>query len=187
MSSVESRACSDGHLTYRVVWRENGVKKSETFGDAFDASRFKIDVEQAGNRWPVGWIRGVGWRSALLTERERGELETSTGQADTVSEYAMGWIDSPHCRASEETRKRYRNHVRDHVAPSALGRTSICNVAQEDVQLWINTLAAKGLSHKTIKNPWRAVSGLSRSRRRWISKVEPSRGNHGAGLGGGCA
>jgi hypothetical protein len=58
---------SDGITTVQVKWRLAGRRsawQSETFAAGTSAQHearaaaFQADVEEAGNRWPVGWTRG---------------------------------------------------------------------------------------------------------------------------------
>lgn len=63
MASIEKRTRKDAETAYRVVWREAGQKQSETFGPGrqLQAKAFLRDVEAAGERWPPGWVKGVGY------------------------------------------------------------------------------------------------------------------------------
>ena len=47
--------------SWQVKWRENGLWQSESFRLEHEAHHFKYLVEQAGNRWPRGWIKGHGF------------------------------------------------------------------------------------------------------------------------------
>jgi len=68
MASVEQRLRGDGGTTARVVWRQNGQRVAEKFAvgrnPLLAAKRFKTLVEQAGNRWPEGWVPSRGFVSA---------------------------------------------------------------------------------------------------------------------------
>ena len=63
VASIEKRTGTGGRLALRVVWREDGRKQSETFGPGRDlhAKAFLRDVEANGDRWPPGWVKGVGY------------------------------------------------------------------------------------------------------------------------------
>lgn len=40
---------------------QDGTWQSDTFGTKRQALRFQCDVEDAGNRWPAGWVPGYGY------------------------------------------------------------------------------------------------------------------------------
>jgi len=65
LASIIRRELKSGGTSYRVVWREGGTRagaqQSETFGDEIAAGRFKLDVEEQGEHWPPGWVKGVGY------------------------------------------------------------------------------------------------------------------------------
>jgi hypothetical protein len=46
---------------WQIKWRENGVWQSESLMSELDARLFKHLVEEAGNRWSQGWIKGHGF------------------------------------------------------------------------------------------------------------------------------
>jgi integrase len=123
--------------TVQVRWLEDGQAQRETFADRKSAEGFASAVEAAGSRWPDGWVPGIGWERPT---------------AFTVSEWMTAYIDSPRCGASEETKRRYRSHVRDHVAGARLGAMDLASVKRADVAAWLDELVAKGLSWKTTKN-----------------------------------
>jgi hypothetical protein len=50
---------------WQIKWRIAGVWQSETFALEYEAHYFKHLVEQAGNQWPAGWIKGYGFPSEL--------------------------------------------------------------------------------------------------------------------------
>ncbi|WP_030387089.1 tyrosine-type recombinase/integrase [Streptomyces sp. NRRL S-241] len=66
MASVHPRTNRAGEITsYQVKWRDgggrNGAWQSETFEDETAAGVFKAAVDEAGNRWPPGWVKGRGY------------------------------------------------------------------------------------------------------------------------------
>ena len=79
MASINSRARADGGTRYQVRWKEGarvGSFQAETFTTEAGALAFKADVEAAGNRWPVGWIRGKDYLDTTAPDpvRSRGLL-----------------------------------------------------------------------------------------------------------------
>ena len=65
MASVEQRPRGDGGITARVIWRQDGQRMAEKFAvgrnPLLAAKRVKTLVEEAGNRWPEGWVPGQGF------------------------------------------------------------------------------------------------------------------------------
>src|SRR5258706_14063846 len=63
MATIVERRRRDG-VDYQVRWRQDGSWQSDTFGTRRQAMRFQCDVEEAGNRWPEGWVPGYGYGAA---------------------------------------------------------------------------------------------------------------------------
>ena len=59
MASLIERRRRSG-VAWQVRWRQDGTWHSDTFGTTRQALRFRCDVEEAGNRWPPGWVPGYG-------------------------------------------------------------------------------------------------------------------------------
>jgi hypothetical protein len=49
---------------WQIKWRQDDAWQSESFALEHEAHYFKYLVEQAGNRWPTGWIKGHGFVTA---------------------------------------------------------------------------------------------------------------------------
>lgn len=65
MASVHPRTTRDGSITsYQVRFRLGGGRaapvQTETFDEQDQAAEFKRLVDEAGQRWPVGWVKGEG-------------------------------------------------------------------------------------------------------------------------------
>ena len=62
---TRERPRGDGGITARVIWRQDGQWTAEKFAvgrnPLLAAKRFKTLVEEAGNRWPEGWVPGQGF------------------------------------------------------------------------------------------------------------------------------
>lgn len=171
MASIESRPSS-----IRVRWRQDGLPgfQSETFGTMKDARKFRGAVESAGNRWPNGWVRRVGWVAGIVDTASRvdaGEPADSQRRnlsGYTLADYMTRWIGSDDCRASEQTRARYRNQIRDHIRGHAIGALPVEDVTREDMQSWVDWLTTdrmdggKGHVYKTAKNLRGLVSSTYR-------------------------
>jgi integrase len=143
--------------SYRVKWREAGITKvqAESFGadQRSAALRFKRDVELAGNRWPDGWIKGVGYRNDLLAEPPVAD--------QTFLAFAMQCVRDK-TGIQPDTRQRYANQAG--VLAFELGTqvsadvtidattVTIQNLTDRHVARWINARDTAGSSPKTIAN-----------------------------------
>ncbi|QIY99426.1 tyrosine-type recombinase/integrase [Streptomyces sp. S1D4-11] len=66
MASVVPRKNKAGKITsYQVKWRDGGSKtgdwQTERFDDEPSATVFKEAVDEAGQNWPPGWVKGKGY------------------------------------------------------------------------------------------------------------------------------
>ncbi|MGP3686552.1 tyrosine-type recombinase/integrase [Streptomyces sp. IBSNAI002] len=69
MASVHPRKNRAGEITsYQVKWRDGGTRQgagqSESFDNEDDAGVFKAAVDEAGQHWPPGWVKGRGYIAA---------------------------------------------------------------------------------------------------------------------------
>lgn len=157
MASMETRERSNGTTSWRVTWREAGIKRSETFERKADAVAFRGMVDAAGQRYPTGWIPGQGLDagSSGVTVKEWSERSVAARTAIT-----------------EGTRDRYRRLLEQHVYP-VMGSWPMDAVTRERASLWLNTLIAtrttprrgqdpteRNLSAKTIRNVHGLVSSI---------------------------
>jgi integrase len=135
MAYITTRERSDGSTAYRVVWRQNGRGQSETFDNERKARAFRGRVDAADQRWPVGWVPGVGDPQGFDPDQL------------TVRQWCERAIDS---RPSIESRTRadYRRDLAAHLYP-VLGDVPIAQVTREDAGRWVNGLTG---APKTIRN-----------------------------------
>lgn len=77
MASVHARKNRAGEITsYQVKWRDgggrNGSSQSEKFpaDDPEAAEIFAQAVNEAGQRWPAGWVKGQGYITAEAVEAD---------------------------------------------------------------------------------------------------------------------
>ncbi|MER7813080.1 hypothetical protein [Streptomyces sp900116325] len=66
MASIVPRRNKAGEiLSYQVKWKDGGARsdrwQSERFDDEDSAKVFKDAVEEAGQHWPPGWVKGKGY------------------------------------------------------------------------------------------------------------------------------
>ncbi|MFF7143451.1 tyrosine-type recombinase/integrase [Streptomyces nodosus] len=76
MATVQGRKNRAGEITsYRVKWREGGRRdgdwQSETFDDDTSAGVFCEAVNEAGQQWPPGWVKGRGYIAAEAGDDDR--------------------------------------------------------------------------------------------------------------------
>ncbi|MGJ5693723.1 tyrosine-type recombinase/integrase, partial [Streptomyces pratensis] len=69
MAYVQARKNRSGDVTgYMVRWREGGSRAGaaqyEAFEDEPSAEVFRDAVNDAGQHWPPGWVKGQGYISA---------------------------------------------------------------------------------------------------------------------------
>lgn len=135
MASLEDRSKHDSSrsATFRVIWKENGRRKTETFSTRQQAIAFKTLVEANGNRTPEGWQLGKGYTERpsfrQVTEdflQHRAEIKKI--QPDTLRDYrsliARAWLP-------------------------LWGHLPIESITTEDLENW-QKAHANGRSHKTL-------------------------------------
>ena len=147
MAGYDERTLSTGEISYRIRWRQNGRTQTETFSTAPAAQRFKLDVEDAGNRWPGGWVKGTGYVQHL-------EPDLSLHFTEAMERFITQLTG-----IQSDTRRRYRNQVRiltewECCRPGGKGRYRPFNraanaITDEDVRHWVNSWPR---SVKTRKN-----------------------------------
>jgi integrase len=157
MASIEKRTRNDGVRSWRVTWREDGRKRSETFTRERDAITFRGMVDAAGQRYPNGWIPGSGMTAPRsgLTVREWCERAVAARTGIT-----------------DGTRDRYTALLTRHVYPT-LGDLPLDAVNREGAALWLVALErtpaqpragqdtdGRTLSPKSVRNIHGLVSSI---------------------------
>lgn len=127
-----------GGAAYQVRWRQDGRWHSDTFGTKRQALRFQCDVEDAGNRWPDGWVPGYGYAAAApptpVAETPFAELaERYLLTRTSVSSYQLA---------------RYRGMV----ARLAEIFPVVEDIDDGAIAGWIRGCQAAGVAAKTIAN-----------------------------------
>jgi integrase len=146
MSSIEARSNKSGP-SWRVVWREDGVKQYETFYTAGEAEEFKGYVDLARQHWPHGWIRGRGF-----------EHEIEHDDAPRFGPFALQTINA-RAKADEGTKATYRRLLINHIDP-VLGELPIPAISRFDVAKVSERMIAAGLSQKTVANVHALLSSV---------------------------
>ena len=144
MASLEQRPRGDGGITARVIWRQDGQRTAEKFAvgrnPLLAAKRFKTLVEEAGNRWPEGWVPGQGFVTV--------ETPSDSGHEPTpLLAFGLRYVEQLIIRPGQ--RARYRSQLKalavltlpSPTVPGAIylpfGR-NVEDVTPEDVRLWLS-------------------------------------------------
>ncbi|MFE6379254.1 tyrosine-type recombinase/integrase [Streptomyces roseolus] len=185
MASVHARKNRDGEITsYQVKWRDAGRREgdpqwaTEKFdGDdegAAAAAIFKEAVDEAGQRWPAGWVKGRGY----IVPEEPG----AGGEARyRFRAYATAIVETK-TGIEEHYRKACMRELEMYVFPT-FGECDVRSVehfSSDTVRAWVRTLeqtrVRKGrgprnrkMSPKTIRN----LHGLLSSILAEAVKAEP--------------
>ncbi len=149
MAAIVRRARRDG-AAFQVRWRQDGAWESDTFDTERKALRFKCDVEDAGGRWPPGWVAGFGYPgpgSGADTPAESAR----TAFADLAGRYLV-----TRTSVSSYQLARYRSMVR------RLGEQlpTVEDIDDEAVAVWVRTMLAQGAAAKTIANYHGLLHGI---------------------------
>ena len=128
-----------GSVGFQVRWRQDGAQHSDIFDTRRKALRFKCDVEDAGNRWPDGWVPGYGYTAMSVPAEAAGE----TPFADLAERYL-----NTRTSVSGYQMTRYRGMV------SRLGEyfTVVEDIDDQAVASWVRDRLNVGASAKTIAN-----------------------------------
>ncbi|MET7526819.1 hypothetical protein [Streptomyces sp900116325] len=76
MVNVAARRNKAGEVSsYQVRWREGGVRtgeqQTERFDDEDSAIVFRDAVDEAGQHWPPGWVKGKGYIDPAAADQLR--------------------------------------------------------------------------------------------------------------------
>ncbi len=149
MATLERRKRADGGTTFRVKWvlgggrNGTGRAQSESFTSEARALAFKADVEEAGHRWPRGWVKGAGYVAQPLA---------SPTFADVFAAYAE--LQERRVKLGKlkpYTLHRYRRAYDLHLGP-ALGQMLFVDIEADDVADWVDTMVEDGAGPKSIRN-----------------------------------
>lgn len=143
--SVRYRERNDGTPYWQVRFRENGRECSVSWDNPIEAERYDNLVKQVGPTRAREICRIAA--AALRETTVRTFLERHN---DALTGIEMGTI------------KRYRAYVKNDIGP-ALGDMPLHVLSRDDISVWLNELAADGVSGKTIKNKRDYLSGALKS------------------------
>jgi len=148
MATIKARKRADGRLSYRVVWRAGGGRdgawESETFGVRSHAVRFCRDVDDAGQHWPAGWVKGAGYRQ-----------DTTVAPKDpTFVDFGKTYVRDL-TGITPATRHRYDRQVAlvaEQLREVVREVVTVGNLQGVHVRRWVNAREAAGARPKTIAN-----------------------------------
>jgi integrase len=133
MASLRHMARKDGTAYVQVLYRRDGKQTSTSFEDICSATKFKNLVDRLG---PAKALEVVGADQELSTT--------------TLSE----WLDHYIAHLTglrKSTLWDYRSYTRNDIAP-LLGDLPLAAVSRDDIAEWMQGMAEKGASGKTIAN-----------------------------------
>jgi integrase len=157
------RERTDGGVSIQIKWRMDGRWQSETFTDPRAAAEFRLAVEQAGHRWPDGWIKRHGWVAqvvpAVVPAVGTADPASPADEGPTFADVALG---EQGFFARQERRARlkkikpktvhdYRRDFEQHLAEH-FGPVAFADIDADDIADWIDTQIEAGLAAKTIRN-----------------------------------
>ncbi|RPK82607.1 MULTISPECIES: hypothetical protein [Streptomyces] len=139
MASVHPRKNKHGEITsYQVKWRLGGSRggdpQNERFDDEVSAEVFKNAVDEHGQQWPPGWVKGEGYidPAAEQPDDERYRFKN----------YAL---ESVRNRTGVEA--YYKSAIEKELRTYLLPTFGECDVRSTDhfqkrtVQKWVNKMA----------------------------------------------
>ncbi|ADG98556.1 integrase family protein [Segniliparus rotundus DSM 44985] len=134
MSSIRVRARKDGSSYTQVMFRLHGKQTSESFDDHREALKWQALLDR------------VGPEKARLVLNSAQEPQTLM----TVEELVVRHIEQL-TGLERGTLQKYERYLRNDISP-CIGSLPVALFDEEADAQWVNYLAAKGNSRKTIKN-----------------------------------
>ncbi len=123
---------------YLVRYRNAGVPRARTFDTKPDAARWKALLDAVGPDTAERVLDDPEARAAVTQDL-------------TVASWVARHIDAL-SGVEGGTRRDYRSYLKHDIAPTPLGALPLPAVNREVVGAWVNGLADRGLSGKTIRN-----------------------------------
>ena len=165
MATVVTRRHRDGDITYKVQWLLGGSRgapwQSETFADRRAALKFQALVDANRQRWPEGWVKGVGFGSV--------PEEAEPSPEHPLLEFGTAYVRRL-TSAGPDTQTKYVQQLTSlsrWLADLKRTEPTVENVTGDDDRDWIVARRRAGASPKTIAN----YHGLARPRGRHEARV----------------
>jgi len=144
MAWIEQRRRTDGGLSARVKWRLGGGRGApfqvETFSAGSDAQNlaraegFKQMVDAAGQRWPEGWVKGMGFVRPVVEQQAPPPAPPMF--AEVAEEYVRQIVD-----LSPGQRMRYLGQIRTLIAATIRNLVvfdrPIDAITEADIKAWL--------------------------------------------------
>ena len=157
--SVRYRERRDGSAYWQVRFRENGRECSVSWNSENEARKHDALIRQVGS----------------VRAREILALASSPLSEMPLREWLDKFNDSL-TGIEPGTINRYKAYVRRDIGP-ALGDMPITVLSRDDIAAWLNKLAEKNASGKTIKNKRDYLSGaLKAAAKEGLIKANPCEG-----------
>jgi hypothetical protein len=136
---LDERVRKDETVGYRARWRLGGVGgwQTETFAVKRKAELFRLDVEDAGLRWPDGWAKGIG----------RVTMAGESSGAHLFAEVAGLYLNT-RTRVQPDTLMRYRMQATSLAELFPI----VEDIDDQAIATWITTMQRTGSTPKTISN-----------------------------------
>ena len=90
------------------------------------------------------------WIAEQRRARELGENTYATNPKMTVGEFMTGWVESKYSDDQSNTRRFYRNAIKNHITP-ALGNIKASSLTTKSIESLLRDMAARQLGAGTIK------------------------------------
>ncbi|GHG05447.1 hypothetical protein [Streptomyces zaomyceticus] len=173
MASVVPRTNKAGEITsHQVKWRDPGGAgwQIERFDDEDAAKVFKAAVEESGNNWPLGWVKGKGYIDPATSDDLQYRFEP----------YARRSIEN---RTAGDYYKIQKIRALEMYLFPTFGNCDVRSAehfSKDTVSSWLNvmrkTTVFRGKSKKARScRRRRSVVCTGCSRRSWRKRSSPSR------------
>ncbi|MBC9729886.1 site-specific integrase [Streptomyces sp. TRM68367] len=167
MASVVARKNKAGEITsYQVKWRLGGSAsadwQTERFDDEDSATVFKEAVDEAGQLWPPGWVKGKGY-----IDQAAGDVDELRYRFDNWARECIG----NRTGVSEKYREDCIRELETYLFPT-FGNCDVRSAehfSKATVSSWVNAMTKtyvwrgskrKLMSPKTLKNLHGLLSGI---------------------------
>lgn len=142
MASIRERTGRKGAHTWSVLYREDGIQRSDTFTTKVKARRHAERIERLG----------VSAARRILAAEDGHDPENMPTVAEQVTRHIDGLSG-----VSAASLTGYRTIARQ-LATTALGSLPLDTATRDDVARWIRDQAGAGSAAKTVKNKQALVS-----------------------------
>jgi integrase len=153
MARIRQRKRADGGVTYQVCWvlgggsAGNGAKEQyESFTNPKRSEAFRLEVEEAGHRWPAGWVKCQGY--------------VTTPRSSTARSRSTRWLIGISSPVRRRVARRSVEGPTRCIATSARGRCTWSRASAASPRRhhrrghleWIDDQLDAGAAPKSIRN-----------------------------------